>query len=228
MDCHAIILAGGVGSRMKSEIPKQYLPVKDTPLFVYSVRKFAADARIKTIVLVVAAQWRSFVQETLEKETIAQKVIYAASGASRQHSVRSGLEALASIASKDDLVFVHDSVRPLFPVSIIDDSIAGCTTADMTLPVISVKDATYRSVDGDNLTAILPRTELYSGQSPECLKYGAFMKAQAQFSEDEIAAIRGCSELAFRAGLKVKLISGAEQNFKITTAEDMQALTLIL
>ena len=97
----------------------------------------------------------------------------------------------------------------------------------MTLPVISVKDATYRSVDGDNLTAILPRTELYSGQSPECLRYGPFLAAHSRFTKEEIAGIRGCSELAFRAGMRVKLIPGIEQNFKITTKEDLQAFTLL-
>ncbi len=225
---HVIILAGGVGSRMKSEIPKQYLPVNGVPLFVYSLRKFAADSRVDTLVVVVSGEWRSFVEDTLSQEGIRQEVLFAEAGPSRQHSVWNGLMALRGRAGSEDLVFVHDSVRPLFPLSNIDDGLAGCQDYDMTLPVISVKDATYQSADGESLTAILPRSELYSGQSPECLRYGPFVQAHARFSDEEIAQIRGCSELAFRAGLRVKLIPGIEQNFKITTQEDLQAFALLV
>ena len=192
------------------------------------MRKFAADNRIATLVLVVADEWRSFVAEAMAKEGVHQTVLYAPAGGSRQHSVWNGLSALEGLAQEDDLVFVHDSVRPLFPVSILDDGIEACTAAEMALPVISVKDATYQSADGENLTAILPRTELFSGQSPECLRYGPFVRAHKRFTDNQIEQIRGCSELAFRAGLRVKLIQGAEQNFKITTVEDLQALSLIL
>ena len=228
MENHLILLAGGVGSRMKSDIPKQYLPVKGVPLFVYSLRKFASDSRISTLVLVVSDEWKPFVSNAISGEGIRQEVLYAPAGRSRQHSVWNGLCALQGRAGEDDLVFVHDSVRPLFPLSNIDDGIKACATADMALPVISVKDATYRSADGKTLGAILPRSELFSGQSPECMRYGPFVRAHAQFPDGEIASIRGCSELAFRAGLRVSLIPGTEQNFKITTVEDLQALTLIL
>lgn len=225
---HAIILAGGVGRRLGADIPKQYLPVKGVPLFIYSVRKFAADSRISTLVFVVSDEWRDFVSEALTAEGVRQEILFAPAGLSRQHSVWNGLSALRGRAGEEDLVFVHDAVRPLFPLSNISDGLEACQAADMALPVIAVKDATYRSADGETLTAILPRAELFSGQSPECLRYGPFVRAHAKFSDEEIAQIRGCSELAFRAGLKVKLIPGTEQNFKITTVEDLQALTLIV
>ncbi|MBO4557332.1 MAG: 2-C-methyl-D-erythritol 4-phosphate cytidylyltransferase [Bacteroidales bacterium] len=228
MKSFAIILAGGVGSRLGGNTPKQYLPVKGVPLFVYSVRKFAALSSLEAIVLVVSAQWRQFAAEALAGEPAGPRVIFAEAGASRQESVWSGLRALDGIAADSDAVFVHDSVRPLFPVSNLADGLAALETHDAALPVISVKDATYQSADGQELTAVLPRAELYSGQSPECLRYGPFVRAHSCFTPAEIAAIRGCSELAYRAGLRVKLIPGAEQNFKITTKEDLQAFTLLV
>ena len=227
MTSYAIILAGGTGQRFGSDVPKQYLPVKEVPLFVYSLRKMAAFAPIAKIVMVVSDSWTAFVREAVEKEGLADKVLYAAAGASRQESVISGLKALEGIAAADDAVFVHDSVRPLFPVSNLSDGLAAMAEYDVALPVISVKDATYQSTDGQELTAILPRTELYSGQSPECLRYGPFLAVHNRFTKEEIAGIRGCSELAFRAGMRVKLIPGIEQNFKITTKEDLQAFTLL-
>ena len=227
MSAFSIILAGGTGQRFGSDIPKQYIEVKGVPLFMYSVRKFAAFEPVEKIVLVVSPQWESFARESVDAEGLSGKVLFAPAGKSRQHSVLGGLKALEGIAADGDPVFVHDSVRPLFPVSNLSDGLAALEEYDAALPVISVKDATYRSTDGGQLTAILPRTELYSGQSPECLKYGPFVKAHSQFLDNELAAIRGCSELAFRAGMRVKLITGIEQNFKITTKEDLQAFTLL-
>ena len=228
MSVFSIILAGGTGQRFGSDIPKQYIDVKGFPLFIYSVRKFAAFAPVEKIVLVVSPQWEDFAKESIEKEGFSGKVLFAPAGGSRQNSVLNGLKALEGIAAYIDPVFVHDSVRPLFPVSNLTDGLAALEEYDAALPVISVKDATYRSADGGQLTAILPRTELYSGQSPECLRYGPFVKAHEQFTEEELAAIRGCSELAFRAGMRVKLIAGIEQNFKITTKEDLQAFALLV
>ena len=228
MSAYAIILAGGVGRRMGADVPKQYLPVKGVPLFVYSLRKFVSFEPVSAIVMVVSEEWEDFVRDSLAREDGGKRILFAPAGASRQHSVWNGLKALEGIAEDDDPVFVHDSVRPLFSPSILTDGLAALETHDAALPVISVKDATYRSVDGKDLSDILPRSELYSGQSPECFRYGPFVRAHAQFRADEIALIRGCSELVFRAGLRVKLIPGIEQNFKITTKEDLQAFTLLV
>ncbi|MBQ9583575.1 MAG: 2-C-methyl-D-erythritol 4-phosphate cytidylyltransferase [Bacteroidales bacterium] len=228
MSAYAIILAGGEGRRVGGDVPKQFLPVKGVPLFVYSLRKFTAFDPVEAIVLVVSEAWESFARESVAAEAPGKRILFAPAGKSRQHSVFSGLKALEGIAAAEDAVFVHDSVRPLFPLDNLGDGLAAIEDYDVALPVISVKDATYLSGDGVCLEDILPRSELYSGQSPECLRYGRFVSAHAQFSEDEIAGIRGCSELAFRAGLRVKFIAGAEQNFKITTKEDLQAFTLLV
>ena len=228
MKSFAIIVAGGTGQRFGSDIPKQFIEVKGVPLFVYSVRKFAAFEGIWAIVLVVSNQWRDFARKALENEPEGPQILFAEAGATRQHSVWNGLRALSALAADGDAVFVHDAVRPLFPVSNLSDGLEALATHDAALPVISVKDATYQSADGSSLTAVLPRSELYSGQSPECLRYGEFVRAHSRFTDAEIGAIRGCSELAFRAGLSVKLIPGIEQNFKITTKEDLQAFTLLV
>ena len=225
---HAIIVAGGVGSRMRSNIPKQYLTVKGVPVFMYSFRKFSTRTDIATIVMVISDEWKEFVEEWATCKTGGPTVLYAPAGRSRQHSVFNGLKALKDVAAADDLVFVHDAVRPLFPLTNITDGIVGCADYDATLPAITVKDATYQSRDGESLSVILPRQELFSGQSPECFRYGKFLKAHESFSDEEIALIRGSSELAFRAGLRVKLIPGTEQNFKITTIEDLRAFELIV
>lgn len=209
------------------DIPKQYILVHGEPIIIYSFRKFLAHPLIDSITFVIADQWKEFMRERIDQiDCMGKRILFASAGESRQHSVFSGLSALKSFAHETDKVLVHDAVRPLFPVSNIDDGIEACNQCDAALPVISVKDATYQSFDGISLSRILPRQELYSGQSPECFVYGKFLDAHAHFSGEEIARIRGCSELAFRSGLSVKLIKGLEQNFKITTIEDLKAFEL--
>lgn len=225
---HAIIVAGGIGTRMHLDMPKQYYQVKGIPIIMYSFRKFASHPQIDTIVIVLADEWRDFVDGFVQKESFHGKVLYAKAGISRQHSVLSGLKALEGIAGEQDVVLVHDSVRPLFQVSSIDDGIQACSEFKAAIPVITVKDATYQSIDGVMLSAILPRDQLFSGQSPEAFVYGPYLRAHNLFSEDEISQIRGSSELAFRAGLSVRLIPGTEQNYKLTTIEDLRAFELTL
>lgn len=126
------------------------------------------------------------------------------------------------------MVLIHDSVRPLFPLSCISDGISACAEYDGCILVIPVKDATYLSQDGIQVSDVLPRQELFSGQSPECFLFGKIFDTHSNFKDSEISSIRGCSELALKAGLTIKLINGSEGNFKITTIEDLSSFQIII
>lgn len=219
---HCIVLSGGVGSRMKLDIPKQYYKVNGIPVIIYSLRKLARCNSINSIVIVLSDDWVESMREWIAKDDYPCKVLFAKSGDSRQHSVLNGLEVLKEYAAENDVVFIHDAVRPLFPVSIITEGIKACALYDGAIPVIPVKDATYRSRDGKTISAIIDREELYLGQSPECFLFKKFYDAHAHLSDDDISTIRGCSELAFIANLSIQLIQGAEENYKLTTMEDLR------
>lgn len=225
---HVIIVAGGIGSRMNLGIPKQFYEVDGSPVILYSIKKFVSNPLINSIVIVLADEWKDFMAECLTKESYGIPIFFAKAGKSRQHSVYNGLIALKEYASDDDVVLIHDSVRPLFPESCINDGITACRDYDGCIPVIPVKDATYLSHDGIGLSDVLPRQELFSGQSPECFVFGKFLNAHSLFTDEEITSIRGCSELAHKAGLSIKLISGSEGNFKITTIEDLRSFKIIM
>lgn len=225
---HAIILAGGLGSRMALDIPKQYFEVKGSPIILYSFRRFSSNPLINSILFIVTDEWRDYVEHIIAKEHFAGMVFFAQAGKSRQHSVYNGLIALKDYSNESDIVLIHDGVRPLFPDSIIRDGINACQDYDGALPVVSVKDATYQSHDGINISTILPRQELFSGQSPECFVYGRYLDAHSRFSDEELSNIRGCAELAYKAGLKIKIIKGSERNFKITTIEDLHAFESLI
>jgi 2-C-methyl-D-erythritol 4-phosphate cytidylyltransferase len=218
----ALILSGGTGERMKNNCPKQYLPVHGKPIITYTLEVFARRNDIAEFVIVADVRWHDFINEQLQKIGIRQIVHYAVPGTTRQHSIFNALKILKhNCIDDDDIVIIHDAVRPLVSDKIIDDCIEGCIDHDGVMPVITVKDTVYRSKDSKSITSLLPRNELFAGQSPESFRFGKYYQIHQDMTFDEIVAINGSSEIAYMNGLNILLIQGAESNFKITTFEDL-------
>ncbi len=224
----AIILAGGVGSRMGVDRPKQYLIVKEKPIIVYCLEIFEKHKNIDKIVIVVSDEWKDYVTENVEKYGISKVCGYAPAGKTRQHSIYNGLKATEETAPDTKVVIIHDAARPLVSDKIIDDCITGATEDDGAMPVISVKDTIYQSKDGKSIDNLLKRSELFAGQAPESFDFKKYYDIHNSVSDDEIAATAGSSEIAYRHGMKVRLVEGSERNFKITTIEDLETFETIV
>ena len=163
----AIILAGGVGSRMGVDRPKQFLMVQDKPIISYCLDIFQKHSEIDSIVIVVSEQWQDFAEEYVQKYGVTKVKGYAPAGQSRQHSIYNGLKCIDKNVPDTDIVIVHDAARPLVSDQIISDCIKGATDYDGAMPVISVKDTVYQSKDGQEIGCLLKRSELFAGQAPE-------------------------------------------------------------
>lgn len=224
----AVILAGGVGSRMGVDRPKQYLVVENKPIIVYCLEIFEKHNNIDKIVIVVSDEWKDYVIENVEKYNISKVCGYAPAGRTRQHSIYNGLKCTEANASDTDVVIVHDAARPLVSDKIIEDCIIGATEDDGAMPVISVKDTIYQSKDGKSIDKLLKRSELFAGQAPESFDFKKYLDIHNSVSDDEIAATAGSSEIAYRHGMKVRLVEGSERNFKITTIEDLETFETIV
>lgn len=218
----AILLSGGIGARLGSSTPKQYLDIKGKPLFMYSVEKFDASNLVDAIVIVAAIEWMQFAKGVICNSTIHTNVFYANAGRNREESVFNGLKAIEQFAKDDDIVLIHDAVRPMFSPSDIDNCIEECKTYDGAIPVVSVKDATYQSSNGKTITGLLDRDHLFAGQSPEGFRFGPFLSAHKQIGLEDFQQIHGSAEMAIKAGLTISTFSGSERNFKITTIEDLR------
>ncbi len=224
----AVILAGGVGSRMGVDRPKQYLVVENKPIIVYCLEIFEKHSNIDKIVIVVSDEWKDYVIENVEKYNISKVCGYAPAGRTRQHSIYNGLKSTEENASDTDVVIIHDAARPLVSDKIIDDCIVGAVEDDGAMPVISVKDTIYQSKDGKSIDKLLKRSELFAGQAPESFDFKKYLDIHNSVSDDEIAATAGSSEIAYRHGMKVRLVEGSERNFKITTIEDLETFETIV
>lgn len=224
----AIILAGGVGSRMGVDRPKQYLVVKDKPIIVYCLDIFEKHKNIDNIIIVVSDEWKDYVQENVDKYGITKVEGYAPAGRTRQHSIYNGLLSTEKNTEGTDVVIIHDAARPLVSDKIIDDCLTGAIEDDGAMPVISVKDTIYQSKDGKSIDNLLKRSELFAGQAPESFDFKKYLDIHNSVSDDEIATTAGSSEIAYRHGMKIRLVEGSERNFKITTIEDLETFETIV
>lgn len=224
----AIILAGGVGSRMGLDCPKQFLMVQDKPIISYCFDIFQRHAEIDRLVVVVSDQWKAFVEEQAAKYGIDKICGYAPAGETRQHSIYNGLKCIAAACPETDIVIVHDAARPLVSDKIISDCIQGATEFDGAMPVISVKDTVYQSKDGKTIDKLLTRSELFAGQAPESFKFKRYFEIHNEVTDEEIGTTAGSSEIAYRHGMEIRMVQGSERNLKITTIEDLETFETIL
>lgn len=225
----AIILSGGIGSRMGANIPKQYIEVKGKPILFYSIEKFVKSRAIDAYIIALDDQWKNFVDGHIKSLNIEKQVIYSEAGETREHTIYNALKcAKLNGYSDDDIVIIHDAVRPMVSKEVIDDCLAGCRTYDAAIATINVKDTIYMSVSDNCITDVPKRCLLHAGQTPEAFKLGKYLKIHDERTYAEISAVTGGAEFAYRCGLKVYLSKGEEQNFKLTTPEDLRYFEQII
>ncbi len=224
----AVILAGGVGSRMGVDRPKQYLIVRDKPIIVYCLEIFQKHSGIDNIIIVVSDEWKEYVRENVEQYNIDKVCGYAPAGETRQHSIYNGLKSTEENAPDTKVCIIHDAARPLVSDKIINDCIVGATEDDGAMPVIPVKDTIYQSTDGKTIGNLLKRSELFAGQAPESFDFRKYLDIHNSVTDEEIANTAGSSEIAYRHGMKIRLVEGSERNFKITTIEDLETFETIV
>lgn len=213
----AIILAGGTGTRLQSDVPKQYIEVKKKPVIAYCLDKFETHSQIDAIQIVASKEWH----ESILKWTGIKFRGFSAPGANRQLSIYNALCDSKRYASEEDTVIIHDAARPMVSVTCISDCINACKVHDGALPVLPMKDTVYVG-DGNRITSLLDRSSIYAGQAPEAFRYGKYVAANEALLPDKILKINGSTEPAIMAGMDVALVAGEEENFKITTKADLE------
>ncbi len=222
----AIILSGGVGSRMGNiGIAKQYFKVNEKTIISYCLEKFQSHPLIDEIIIVAAEDQHEF----LYSYNHAKVKAIVVNGKTRQHSIFNGLKAAINISeNKDDIVIIHDAVRPLVSDKIIESCISSIGEYDGVMPSIEVKDTIYQSQNGVTIAKLLKRSELYAGQSPESFILSKYYEIHQRVTDEELSNITGSTVIAIQQGLQVKIIAGDERNFKITTPKDLELFQKII
>jgi len=199
-------------------VPKQYAPLFGQPMLRRAVQAFASYPDASVQVMIGPAQ------EDLYREAVAGLALRpaAAGGATRQESVRLGLEALAPEAP--DLVLIHDAARPLVSRRLIDGVIAALEAgAEAAVPLLPVGD-TLRKLDNGKWITV-PRAGLLRAQTPQGFRFAAIRKAHRDFAHQDVTDDMALAE---RAGLKIVAVPGEETNLKVTNAEDFAVAEMLL
>lgn len=225
----AIILSGGVGSRMGLDIPKQYVEINHHPVIWYCLKTFLSNERTDAIVIGVAEEWKLYVNKQIEELNSRKPIFYAKPGETRQYSIYNALRIVKENGfDNNSLVIIHDAARPLVSHELINRCYDACEKADGAMPVLAVKDTTYYSEDGKSITSLLDRSKLWAGQAPEAFVFGTYYQLHEKMSHEELLKINGSTEIAYKCGLRVEMVQGDPMNFKITTPEDLSNFESII
>lgn len=218
MNC-AIFLSGGIGSRLGNQIPKQYMEVHGKPLLAYSLETLLGSSLIDFIVVVAAEQWRDFM---IQSSQTKKELFFASPGRNRQESIYHALVSIRNRQLHPDTVFIHDAARPYLTEEMIRSYYEALPGHDGVLPVLPMKDTIYYSENKSNVSSLLDRSRLFSGQAPEIFYYEKYLAANEALLPERILAINGSSEPAILAGMDICMVPGEERNYKITTQEDLE------
>ena len=227
MSVFVILPAAGIGTRMASAnpgaSPKQFLELKGLPILIHSLQAFLAVPRVTAIYVSVRESEHARVAELIAAHHLTAKVTVVTGGDTRQDSVANALAALPS-TSDDDIVLVHDAVRPLIDSDTIARTIAAIEkhgAAIVAFPAIDTIKQVERTADGALITATIPRELIVHAQTPQGARVPLLRKAFADAAADEFLGTDE-SSLLERSNIPVYVVPGSSRNFKVTQPGDLE------
>lgn len=223
---YAVILSGGVGTRLGLDIPKQYYEVNGKSIIRYVIEIFEKSDVVDGMIIVAAPEWQEYL---LKQISDREKFIgFAQPGENRQLSIYNGLCCLKDKfvsneqSSAEAVVLFQDAARPNTSLQMIADCFSLSEEEDGAMPVLPMKDTVYSSVDGTRISGLLDRKTIFAGQAPESFRFDKYLAANKALLPDEILKVNGSTEPAIMAGMNIKMIAGDENNYKITTETDLK------
>ena len=225
-----IIPAAGLGTRMAPSTAtaqgrarsKQFAQLEGVPILIHTLRKFARTEEISEIWVAMRKSESELFQEEARKYDLGHKVHIVEGGEHRQQSVANALNALR--AAEDDIVLVHDAVRPLIDAATIErtiDAVEQFGAAIVGMPAVDTIKQVERTAHGALVTATIPREFVVLAQTPQGFRYGLLQRAFAEATEDGFIGTDEASVVE-RAGLPVAVVPGSQVNLKITQPGDLE------
>ena len=226
----ALIIAGGSGNRMGQDIPKQFMHVDGAPIIILTMQCFQQHPDIGMIAVVCLKGWETVLQSYANQFCITKLKHIFPGGDSGMESIHNGIYGLRDAGCvDDDLVLIHDAVRPLLSQEIISSNIAICKAYGYAVTGIKCREAILESRDGFSSTKSIPRDMLVRTQTPQTFSLKniitAHEEAQLKGITDSVASCTLCAELGNR---EMHIVPGSEKNIKITTIEDLEILKALM
>lgn len=216
----ALIPAAGMGKRMGASMNKQYLQLGGMPIVARTLQVFQDSPLISGIVLVIPEDEIPYCRrEVVEKHQLSKVLTVVPGGSERQHSVLNGLQALQDHAAPDDIILIHDGVRPFIDEPILQQSIDLAATGVGALVAVQTKD-TIKVVQNGAVISTPERSTLWQAQTPQSFRFEQILAAHHRALQEGFLGTDDCSLLE-RFNGTVKIVNGSYRNIKITTPEDL-------
>ncbi len=220
----AIIIAGGVGARMGMNVPKQFIVINDKPVIIYTMECFQNHPMIDSITLVCIDGWQETARRYAEKFGITKLREIITGGETGQESIRNGVYSLKGICNDDDVVVIHDGIRPLVDQGVLSDVIVKCKKYGNAVTSMPYNEQIFIKDDEYSTTKYIPRETLRRVATPQAYTFGLLYEKYQEAFEKKIG-IYGSSytnTMMVDLGVKLYFAAGSDRNIKLTTREDLE------
>lgn len=225
----AIVLSGGSGKRMGTDIPKQYLSIAGKPVIVHTILQLQSCEEIEYIIVTAAGSWHDSIIEWREQYGLYKLREIAPAGADRQLSILNGLLAARPYMTDETAgVLVQDAVRPMASRALIHRLLCELRGSPAVMPAVPVTDTVYASRDGVWVDGLMERSTLFAGQAPEAFRYWDYLKLYQETPIDELCSMSGSSQLPQSRGWRIKMVPGEQSNIKLTHPIDIDICEKLL
>lgn len=225
----ALIIAGGVGARMNQDIPKQFINVHDKPVIVYTMEAFQKHPEIDAIEVVCLDGWHDVLKAYAKQFGIAKLENVVSGGKNGQDSIRNGLYDIAErYTDEDDIVLIHDAIRPMVSREVISDNIRVCREYGNAITVVPCTAAMLKTYDSLSTEEQVARDNLKITQTPQAFYIKDIVEAHKEaLSKGITNSVASCT-MYIELGRKLYMSKGSEKNLKLTTAEDIEIFKALL
>ncbi len=227
----ALLTAGGVGNRMGQDIPKQFMTIDNIPVIIYTMQAFQRHPLVDAIAVVCLQGWQVVLQAYANQFNITKLKWIFEGGDSNQHSIRNGLEGLHDAGRPDDdIILVHDGVRPLVSERIITENIEKCRKYGYAVTGLVCKEAIMEKVDDCVKNISIPRERLIRTQTPHTYRLGDLLKAHHEAEEKRVQnTVASCTLMSALGVDSQRLVMGSERNgLKLTQTEDIDLFKALI
>ena len=224
----APLIAGGSGNRMHQDIPKQFLTVNERPVIVYTLEAFESHPEIDAIAVVCIEGWDQVLWAYAKQFNITKLQYIVPGGKNGQDSIRNGVYELEKHFAPDDIVLIHDAIRPMVSAEIISDNIRVAREYGNAITVIPCAEAMMQTDDGLVSTGSYPRDNLKRTQTPQAFRIGDICDLHRRALEAGVTNSVASCTLKIEMGEPVYFSAGSEKNIKLTTVEDIDIFKALL
>ena len=220
----ALIIAGGSGSRMGQDVPKQFLIVNDKPILIYTLEGFQRCPEIDAIEVVCIDGWQQMLSAYSRQFDITKLKWITTGGSTGQESIRNGVFNLKGSCKEDDIIIVHDGIRPLVDQTVLCDVIRVCREKGNAVSSLPYNEQIFVTSDGLTSTRFIPRETLRRVVTPQAYMFGTLYSSyQRAFSEGiGIFGSAYTNTMMVELGETLYFASGSEKNIKLTTQDDLE------